>query len=769
MADHYLDKNGLAYYDGVMKQRFEDVASQAGKSLYYIFGTEIPETYNEATFTATNDFTGDTFTGTIVKENLQIKIDTPGYYTVSNTADEKTWSILVGDFDSDEIDWEGEGSKRGIGTGGGSGSDIPGPSPSETINATITVTVPQELVGETIEAKLEDGTSFEQTAASTEVEIAVTKKGEYTVRVKGNDYIKTTTNVTESTSYYATLTVSDDSIPSITVTVSTELIGENIVVQGNTYRKTKQATTTTLKFYVNALENFTVSCQNYPSITQTVNVEEAKNYTANLKVDPASTPVLIVKVGQDLEGKQVTVKKDAYSYTKTTSNRSATFILPETGEWTISSTEVPEKDRKVNIAESKTYTFNFPAAVYTIKIKKDESDPTNRIEYMDDAIGMEPATAEGGTVNLGEWLDTFFFDGSFNYPAMLKTDGTIEYKLNPNDYSLKSDEDGGGYSDIGQTSYDGNAMSIFNKVYTRFWSDAQNEYISITNDKKSGYTALGFIGADGSEMDWVAMGMYLGSNVSSKLRSISGQSIMFPSSTQASTFDVKSLATKNGTQYGLGTWSLFQVLNACWKIVFKTDDCSKIAQGRKGAGESTSSLGTLPSLKTGVLSQSGPVGVDTSSGCVKFMHIEDFFSNRATPLAEMLDGLAINLSSTNNQGAIYVKASRPYADIPSNGKVTTSTYSSEGGFMTTTGNIKTSQLDNRYGRVPSTGGGTSSTYQCDSVTFDQYSVNFAGTYAGCRRGGTDGLGASWFYCHPHNYVFRGSCCARLSYEPPAAA
>ncbi len=551
----------------------------------------------------------------------------------------------------------------------------------------------------------------------------------------------------------------------IRVSLPSALVGSTITCkqEGTTYKE--KALSTNVKFNVHKTGTWTIGVEGNSYISQTVSVDSATSYSTEIKIDESSSgiPMIIVKTDSKIDGKVLKCTLDNTTLEQTVTNRTCTFLVSELGEWTLTCDDFPEKTVKVNVSEAKSYNARFSiGGVYTIRINKNTEDPTERVEYQDDATGMTPGSVEGSTVNYGDWLDTFFFEKI--YPVMLKTNGTIDYLLDPYNYAKKLDGD---YSDIGQTSYDGNAMVCVEKMYTRFWSDSTYEYMSITDSPKDGYVPLGFTNSEGAELENQFIAMFLGSNDGTKLRSISGQNVMFPASTRSSSFDIRNTALKNGENYGLATWALYQVLDMIFNIIFKTENCSVLGKGRQGAGEvNYGSEGTLPSLKTGLFAESGPIAVDTTSGCVKFMHIEDYFSDRSKPLAEMMDGTLVTSKNDDTAtGTLYVKTQRPYATIAANGQGTTSGYTNQSTFVTKTGNIKTSVLDNNYGRVPSEIGATSSTYECDPIEFSKY---VSGTHIGVRRGGLRGLASSWFYYY-YGGDFRGSCCARLSFEPPTGA
>ena len=94
---------------------------------------------------------------------------------------------------------------------------------------------------------------------------------------------------------------------------------------------------------------------------------------------------------------------------------------------------------------------------YGFRVKENESNPSTRVEYLFDAVGMTPAgmNFSAAAFNMGSWGDVWFVRD--NFPCMVKNNGTVDYQLNPNDYSLKATT--GEASDVANTAYAGNAMS----------------------------------------------------------------------------------------------------------------------------------------------------------------------------------------------------------------------------------------------------------------------------------------------------------------------
>lgn len=107
-------------------------------------------------------------------------------------------------------------------------------------------------------------------------------------------------------------------------------------------------------------------------------------------------------------------------------------------------------------------------------------------------------------------------------PCMLKFDGTVDYYLDPNDYTKKED---GTASDVADVNYGGNAMVEFPKSYCKIidnGDDTANIYVC--NQKlDDDYFCWSFLDSDGNEIDHCYMSIYPGCIIDSKLRSISGQ------------------------------------------------------------------------------------------------------------------------------------------------------------------------------------------------------------------------------------------------------
>lgn len=99
------------------------------------------------------------------------------------------------------------------------------------------------------------------------------------------------------------------------------------------------------------------------------------------------------------------------------------------------------------------------ATVYGIHLTPGESD--YNIEYLENAVGKTPAgmNFSTGVFNYGGWENAFFMPR----PCMLKYDGTVDYYLDPNDYTKRVDisipED---YKPVNYLKRTGNNVSYIN-------------------------------------------------------------------------------------------------------------------------------------------------------------------------------------------------------------------------------------------------------------------------------------------------------------------
>ena len=186
--------------------------------------------------------------------------------------------------------------------------------------------------------------------------------------------------------------------------------------------------------------------------------------------------------------------------------------------------------------------------IYGFHVDPDESDPSDAVTYLMDAVGMEPAKMGTTAFNYGSWKNAFFMP----QPCMLKYDGTVDYYLDPNDYTKKVD---GTASDISNYAYNGNAMMEFPKIWFKFVAGvAEGEgYFYVSNQQvDSSYHCWANYDSDGNQTDHFYMSIYNGVIYDGKMRSLSGKKLSSWSTTaysSSATYAVDSVVNYDGKMW----------------------------------------------------------------------------------------------------------------------------------------------------------------------------------------------------------------------------
>ena len=155
--------------------------------------------------------------------------------------------------------------------------------------------------------------------------------------------------------------------------------------------------------------------------------------------------------------------------------------------------------------------------VYGWHIDPTISNSFNAVTYLEDAVGMAPAAMGESTFDYGSWKNAFFMPK----PCMLKSDGTVDYYLDPNDYTKKAD---GTLSDVANPDYDGNTMMEWGKIWYKFVrTEIDGEgYFYVSNYRVDNtYHCWCNIDSENNETDHFYTAIYNGTGTT-KLRSISG-------------------------------------------------------------------------------------------------------------------------------------------------------------------------------------------------------------------------------------------------------
>lgn len=348
--------------------------------------------------------------------------------------------------------------------------------------------------------------------------------------------------------------------------------------------------------------------------------------------------------------------------------------------------------------------------LYGYKRTKADSNPATRLTATDMAVGMGKTAlnTETGALDLKEWVNAWFVKE--NKPVMLKYDGTIDYELNPDDYTKKKD---GTASDVANTSYGGNAMSLIPTCWVKRWQDNTYEYFQVCNIQLTeDFKAYAHQREDGSIMEWFARSIYDGANVSNKIRSISG---LAPCNTVAGNTQL-TYAQANGDLWECDTWSRVALIWDLLRLMSLNDD----VQTAYGYGYYTGMSQASHLKSSGAGNTKGQFYGKHANDVVKVFHIENFWGK----IWKLMQGLIYNTT-----GKYAVKMCRPYSTTGSGYDVLSF------GISGTNGGYQSAHSMGEYGLLPTTVSGSDSTYIPDGCWWNTTQQNFA-RFGG---GGSHGL------------------------------
>lgn len=266
---------------------------------------------------------------------------------------------------------------------------------------------------------------------------------------------------------------------------------------------------------------------------------------------------------------------------------------------------------------------------YGFHIDGSESVPSAKITYLADAVGMEPAKMDytNDVFDYGSWKDAFFLPR----PCMLKSDGTVDYYLDPDDYTKKAD---GTASDIANDAYDGNAMMEWGKNGRKIWykivpdaNDDTSASVYIADYQvDEGYVDYPFHSFDGASHNHFYTPIFNGwLDTNNKLRSISGKQVM---ASKTATNEVT--YAENNNPANTPIWNIEQYCDIVlitlllWLMGKSTN-----TQDVFGNGISTGSQAGCEAYRTGSLNNKGMFygkdGSVNTTTAVKVFGMENFW------------------------------------------------------------------------------------------------------------------------------------------------
>lgn len=397
--------------------------------------------------------------------------------------------------------------------------------------------------------------------------------------------------------------------------------------------------------------------------------------------------------------------------------------------------------------------------LYGFKLDQNESDPNSMITYLSDCDNKYYESAKmnytADTFNYGDWGDAWFIKNL--KPCMLKYDGTVDYELNPNDYTKKLD---GTASDIANDSYGGNAMVGIPKVYWKIINNGDNTANIYFSDKQvdSDFHCWSHIDNNGSEIDYCYMPIYNGSNVNSVLRSISGKA---PMTGQTATTEITYAKANNTGSDIIWYTDLFNdriLINLLLLLIGKSTDTQTVfGAGNNNSYVSTSNAGVK---NTGTMDTKGLFwgNRDNKSG-VKVFGIEHWYGNIWRRIGGWI----------NDKGTQKIKMTYGQSDGSTTDgyNETGSGYISIGGATPsgTNGGYISKMLITDNGLIPTIARGSATTYYCDGLWFNNSQVDYA--CVGGTSDDTSHVGALYSNLNAASSYTRWGIGAALSCKPLA--
>ena len=351
---------------------------------------------------------------------------------------------------------------------------------------------------------------------------------------------------------------------------------------------------------------------------------------------------------------------------------------------------------------SYAYLFGYDLAIST-------TSPSGRVTYPSDVdnAGFAPAAMKfsTGVFNYGSWN---FEPGEMFMPrpCMLTYAGVVDHYLNPNDYTQKAE---GGASKVADTSFGGNAMMEWPKIYTKRWEEGGVYHFRCSDiPQDDSWECLTNYDRLNNQIDHFYTPIYFGSNVSSKLRSISGQANMV---SQNATTEIN-YAKANGSDWYTEVLADRLLIQDLLVMMGKSTD----GQTVYGKGR----CDTNSAVNTGTMNSRGMFwGSNNGTDGVKVFGMEHFWGNlwrrtagwvnvNGTQKVKLTrgthDGSTANDYNTDGSGYKTVSGATPSG--------------TSGGYINT---MKTEE----FGRIPVTANGSSSTFEADGLWYSNSGTMYA--------------------------------------------
>ena len=355
--------------------------------------------------------------------------------------------------------------------------------------------------------------------------------------------------------------------------------------------------------------------------------------------------------------------------------------------------------------------------LYGFKLDQNESDPASMITYLSDCDNALFTSAKMNyttdTFDCGDWGDVWFIKNL--KPCMLKYDGTVDYELDKNDYTKKTD---GTDSDVANDSYGGNAMVGIPKVYWKIVNNGDNTANIYFSDKKvdSDFHCWSHIDNNGNEIDYCYMPCYTGAIVNNKLRSLSGKS---PIHSYSGASEISYAIANNQTDdtiWYTETFSDRMLINMLLLLIGKSTDTQTVFGNGHYKGDNSANS----NIASGTMNTKGLFyGTNGTWTGVKVFGMEHYWGNQWRRIAGWINSYGtqkIKLTYGQSDGSTvdgYNTDGTGYIEIPNS-----TPSGSSGGYIS-------KLLFGNYGYIPVISNGSATTYCCDGLWFKNEQIGYA--------------------------------------------
>ena len=341
---------------------------------------------------------------------------------------------------------------------------------------------------------------------------------------------------------------------------------------------------------------------------------------------------------------------------------------------------------------------SFREYLYGFDLTNADQNPATRVAYPSDVDNAGFTAAKmtfGGSFSYGSWPSTPG-EKFMPRPCMLKFDGTVDYYLNPNDYTKKVD---GTASDVANVNYQGNAMMEWPKIFVKRWEENGVYHFRCSDVQvDSDYECWSNYDKNNKQIDHFYTPIYFGSKDSSgRMRSISGQANWVSTSGAQPEIDAAKL---NGADIWYTEVAADRLLIQDLLIMI-----GKSTNGQETFGYGRCASSNSNAIAPGTMNDKGLFwGSNDKTSGVKIFGMENWWGNLWRRLAGwMLVDQVQKLKLTRG-----TKDGTTVTDYNVDG----SGYLNTGLTMGSNGYIS-AMATKVYGRLPSAVSGGDSTYECD--------------------------------------------------------